>query len=176
MREKDRPKFVIREARPDDAEQLIAHTRRVAAEPDRNILMEPDEFPYTLEQEREFLQACAESDDRAFFVAEADGQLIGVLNVHCGKRRAVRHEATFGISVCQEWRGRGVGTALMSALLAWARNTVWVRRVQLQVFARNTVAIRLYEKFGFQAEGCHRQAIYQNGQYLDKLTMALLLD
>ncbi|MBN1933842.1 MAG: GNAT family N-acetyltransferase [Anaerolineae bacterium] len=176
MTGKSVPKFVIREARPDDAEQLIAHTRRIAAEPDRNILMEPDEFPYTLEQEREFLQACAENDDRAFFVAEADGQLIGVLNVSCGHRRAVRHEATLGISVRREWRGRGVGTALMSALLAWAKNTGWVRRVQLQVFARNAPAIHLYEKFGFVVEGCHRQAICQNGQYLDKLTMALILD
>ena len=33
----------------------------------------------------------------------------------------------------------------------------------------------IYEKLGFVVEGCRRQAIYRDGEYLDDLMMALLL-
>ena len=42
----------IREARPADAEQLIAHIQGLIEEPDMNIPLAPGEFNVTVEQER----------------------------------------------------------------------------------------------------------------------------
>jgi putative acetyltransferase len=77
--------------------------------------------------------------------------------------------------VRKEWRGQGVGSALMSAAIAWARQTGIVSRIELQVYVRNQAAIALYRKFGFEVEGRRRRVVYQNGEYLDDLVMALLL-
>jgi putative acetyltransferase len=56
------------------------------------------------------------------------------------------------MSVSKEWRGRGVGTALMAEALRWARN-VGVQKVSLTVYPSNTRAIALYRRFGFVDEG-----------------------
>jgi RimJ/RimL family protein N-acetyltransferase len=81
-----------------------------------------------------------------------------------------------GISVKQGWRDRGVGTALIRALIDWARATGIITRIELRVYARNAHAIHVYEKFGFEVEGRRRRVILEDGAYLDDLLMGLLLD
>ncbi|GAB4422638.1 MAG: GNAT family N-acetyltransferase [Anaerolineae bacterium] len=166
---------LIREARPEDAEQLLANLRRLIAEPDINIPLAPGEFNLTLEEERQVLADYAAAVNSIFLVAEVDGEIIGALNLKGGTRQATRHTAVLGMSVAQTWRGQGVGSALMSQAITWARQTGVVNRLELYVYARNQAAIALYGKFGFEIEGQRRRAIYQNGEYLDDLLMALLL-
>ncbi len=48
--------FIIREATPDDAAQLIGRLHRLAEEPGINITLGPGEFDMTVEQEREWLK------------------------------------------------------------------------------------------------------------------------
>ena len=55
------------------------------------------------------------------------------------------------IGVVERWRGRGVGTALLSSLLARA-DAVGIARVSLSVEPDNP-ARRLYERLGFVAPG-----------------------
>jgi putative acetyltransferase len=83
--------------------------------------------------------------------------------------------AGLGISVHREWRSRGIGKQLMSAALEWARKNTVVRRLELNVFERNTVAIHLYQSFGFQIEGRHRGTHLKSGEFIDSLSMALWL-
>jgi putative acetyltransferase len=77
--------------------------------------------------------------------------------------------------VAREWRGQGIGTRLLESAIQWARETGVVTRIELFVFARNTRAIRLYERFGFVIEGRRHRSVYEDGQYMDDLLMALLL-
>jgi L-phenylalanine/L-methionine N-acetyltransferase len=63
-----------------------------------------------------------------------------------------RHVAALGMSVSKEWRGRGVGSALLQEALRWARS-VGVEKVSLTVYEHNTRAVALYRKFGFVDEG-----------------------
>jgi len=167
--------FTIREGQPDDAEKIIAYVNRLAAEPGISIGLSPGEFKLTVEQERQFIADRAAEDNSLFLVAEVDGEIVGVLTLRGGARRAMRHEAVLGMSVKQEWRGRGIGDALMTYAVDWARRSGVITRLELQVFVRNTTAIHLYEKHGFEVEGCRRKAIFREGEYHDDYVMALLL-
>jgi RimJ/RimL family protein N-acetyltransferase len=165
---------IIREAHPDDANQLVALVHRLSEEPDVDILLGPGEFTLTVEQERALLADYAASPNSIYLVAEIDGQIAGMLNATGGKRRANTHVATLGISIDKPWRNQGLGRALMARAIEWAAATTSITRLELMVFARNQHAIHLYQQFGFELEGRRRQAVYKDGQYLDDLLMARL--
>jgi len=103
------------------------------------------------------------------------GEIVGVLSLRSGLRRAMCHEAVLGITVKQEWRGRGVGDTLMTYAVDWARHSGVISRIELQVFTTNTTAIHLYQKHGFEIEGCRRKALFREGLYHDDYVMALLI-
>jgi RimJ/RimL family protein N-acetyltransferase len=167
----------VREARPEDAGELVAHYRGLMEEPDIPLPGAPDERPasLTLEEERAILADFAASDSALFLVAEAEGRVIGVLDVRGGARKATRHAALLGMSVAKEWRNRGVGTTLLARAIEWARTSGIITRIELIVYADNARAIHLYEKLGFRIEGRRRRAVFQRGRYLDDLVMGLLL-
>ncbi|NJN98535.1 MAG: GNAT family N-acetyltransferase [Anaerolineales bacterium] len=166
---------LIREAQPDDAGPFLTYIQRLITEPDINIPLTPDEFKFTLAEERQILADYAAAANSVFLVAEVGGEMVGQLSCKGGVRQATRHTAVLGMSVSQAWRGQGVGSRLMAQAVAWAKQTGIVSRLELYVYARNQPAIALYRKFGFEIEGRRRQVIYQNGAYLDDLLMALLL-
>lgn len=168
------PAFVIRHAAPEDTEKILVYMRRLLSEPDHNLRMEPDEFTYTLEQEGEIIRKYTESPNSLFLVAETEDQIIGVLTCEGTRYRAEAHVTCLGISVDQAWRGKGLGSVLMEKALHWAQHEVKLRRVFLYVLARNTGAIKLYERLGFEIEGRLRDDLYRNGQYLDTFVMSVL--
>ena len=56
------------------------------------------------------------------------------------------------MAVAREWRGRGVGSALLAAAIERARAD-GVHKLSLEVFPHNEAGIALYRKFGFVEEG-----------------------
>ncbi|MEB3851455.1 MAG: ribosomal protein S18-alanine N-acetyltransferase [Desulfurococcales archaeon] len=54
------------------------------------------------------------------------------------------------IAVLEEYRGRGVGSALLSETIRSLRDHYGVESIYLEVRVSNERAIRLYEKFGFR--------------------------
>ncbi|HET6971680.1 MAG TPA: GNAT family N-acetyltransferase, partial [Phenylobacterium sp.] len=77
-------------------------------------------------------------------------------------------------AVHDAWAGRGVGTALMAAVVDLADNWLQVRRLELSVYADNARAIALYERFGFEREGLNRDYAWRNGAFVDSIAMARL--
>jgi RimJ/RimL family protein N-acetyltransferase len=165
----------IREAVPSDATQIIAYVNRLSEEPHSNIEISPGEFNRTVEEEAGFLAEFAASANSVFLVAESDGTIVGILNCKGSNRKAIRHAVTLGMSVDQDRRRQGIGSQLMARAIAWAKSTGTVKRIELAAFARNEIAIHLYEKFGFEIEGRRRKAGFRDGEYLDGVIMALLL-
>jgi RimJ/RimL family protein N-acetyltransferase len=105
------------------------------------------------------------------FVAVADGTIVG--HVHVDRSRHGFGE--IGMAVAKEWRGRGVGSALLSHVISWAREQR-LHKLSLQVFPHNQAAIALYTKFGFVEEGrLVQQYRRQSGNLWDSIQMGLLL-
>lgn len=106
---------------------------------------------------------------------DADGQprVVGNAGLHpVGPALRRRHAMMLGIAVAPEAQGQGVGKALMQALCDWADHWGQVLRLELQVYADNERAIRLYRRFGFVHEGTHRGYALREGAYVDSLSMA----
>ncbi len=80
-----------------------------------------------------------------------------------------------GMAVARDWRGRGVGSALVAAAIEVARER-GLHKVSLSVFPHNAAGIALYRKFGFVEEG-RRVKHYRrsSGELWDTIEMGLLL-
>ena len=128
-------------------------------------------FPHP-EKYRERL---AKSDDNnVMLVAEVNGEVVGQAGLHLYSNVRRRHTASIGMAVRDDWQGRGVGTALMSALLDLADNWYQLTLVELEVYTDNAPAIHLYEKFGFVLEGTKKRDAFRAGQFVDTHVMARL--
>lgn len=75
------------------------------------------------------------------------------------------------ITTSESWQGKGVGRALMAAMIDMADNWLNLRRVGLTVWSPNVRAIRLYESFGFSVEGVMPSYVFVNGRYVDATMM-----
>ena len=104
-------------------------------------------------------------------LAVAEGELVGSLSIEVSRFGF----GELGMAVARDWRGRGVGSALVEAGIAWARER-GLHKLSLGVFAHNDAAIALYRKFGFVEEG-RRIKHYRraNGELWDSIEMGLLL-
>jgi RimJ/RimL family protein N-acetyltransferase len=153
--------FDVRPATDDDRLGLAGILSLVAEERDK-IATEP---PVDIEAR------AAAFDLEGSFVAVAGGTIIGSINVH-------PHRWGFGgigMLVVPAWRSRGVGSALLTAAIDWARMR-GLHKLSLDVFPGNVVAIALYRKFGFVEEGCRIKHIRRSsGELWDVVEMGLLL-
>jgi putative acetyltransferase len=103
-----------------------------------------------------------------------DGKVVGLVSLHreVSARRA--HVASIGLSVHPDVQRRGIGSALLKAIMDLAFKWLQVKRIELDCFADNEAAIALYKKHGFEIEGTKRQGAFRNGKFVDLLFMATL--
>jgi len=109
----------------------------------------------------------------SYLVAERNGVAVGHAFLDlAGPYESLAHVRTLTIVVHPPYTGQGVGTALMRALLDWARASDSVQRVELRVRAGNDAAVHLYKKCGFAEEGRFRQRIgLPDGSLIDDIGM-----
>lgn len=87
-----------------------------------------------------------------FFVAEEEGKVIG----YGGLLRVLEEGDITNIVVKEAYRGRGIGTSLVKALLEEGRR-LGMQEFTLEVRAGNQAAIHVYESLGFVCEGIRRR-------------------
>jgi ribosomal protein S18 acetylase RimI-like enzyme len=76
-----------------------------------------------------------------------------------------------GFAVLPAERGRGVGTALLQALVGHAQQA-GARKLSLRVLSTNTRAQAVYERAGFTVEGVLREEFVVDGELVDDVLMA----
>jgi ribosomal-protein-alanine N-acetyltransferase len=94
-------------------------------------------------------KAILEEAERGFFVAAyIDGEFAGYAGMLC----VLDERDVCNIATVPEFRGKGVGRALTSALIESARES-GASVIMLEVRKSNAAAIALYEKAGFTLVG-----------------------
>jgi RimJ/RimL family protein N-acetyltransferase len=155
--------FTVRPAAVGDAHAMAELFAAVAEERAR-IASEP---PVDVEERTARFAASSASS----IVAAAGGRIVGMIHTEVSRHGY----GELGMLVDREWRGYGVGSALLQATIDWARHQ-GLHKLCLEVFAHNTAAITLYRKCGFVEEG-HRVNHYRraNGELWDSIIMGLSL-
>jgi RimJ/RimL family protein N-acetyltransferase len=105
-----------------------------------------------------------------------DGEeVVGWCDITPNPIEGFRHVGRLGMGLMPDFRGRGLGRRVAEETIRAAR-AAGMERIELEVFASNARAIRLYQSMGFVVEGVKKQARKLDGEYDDNVCMALLLE
>jgi RimJ/RimL family protein N-acetyltransferase len=139
------------------------------------MMLEPGERTTTVEQQQAQIECLLPAENRAIFVAEHDGQLVGYLAAFGGEFKRNKHSVYIVIGILQDFTGQGIGTQLFLALEDWAHRQ-HIHRLELTVMTHNKAGIALYKRQGFEIEGTKRHSLLVNGLHVDEYYMAKLLE
>jgi L-amino acid N-acyltransferase YncA len=102
-----------------------------------------------------------------WFVAEEDGHLLGyAASSPFRTRRAYRWTVETGIYLARDAHGRGIGQALLLALLELLERQGYVAAIGA-IALPNPASVALHEKFGFTYAGIYRGVGHKFGEWMD---------
>lgn len=131
-----------------------------------------DTEPKTLADRRKWLAA-----HRGYpvLVAEEGGAVVGWASLsRWSDRCAYSGTAENSVYVAEAARGRGIGVALLKALVAEARK-MKLHTIVARVSEGNPASIKLHRAFGFRKTGVMREVGRKFGRVLDVTMMQLML-
>ncbi|MBC1490806.1 GNAT family N-acetyltransferase [Listeria booriae] len=110
------------------------------------------------------------------FGAFLSGQLVGVVTLIREDRLKTRHRANIvAMYVLPDFRGSGVGKALIETAIEQAKLLEGVEQIYLSVVSANSPARNLYISLGFQVFSLEKRALKINNVYFDEEHMVLFL-
>lgn len=91
-------------------------------------------------------------------------------------REKLRHKGILStMYVSKEFRGHGIAGRLLEELIKKVKTIPGIEQINLIVISSNSIAIQLYEKFGFQKFGTELNSIKSEGKYFSEDLMVLRL-
>ena len=127
------PEYHIREMQRDDLAEVTALESACFSMP----------WKY-----RDFEEVLA-NPDRCYLIAEADNGILG----GCMLTHIAGEGDISNVAVHEKYRGSGIASALLSALIQLGETQYGIKAFTLEVRSRNMPARRLYEHHGFVSAG-----------------------
>jgi L-amino acid N-acyltransferase YncA len=140
------PPVAIREARADDWPRIWPIIRDVVTE-QRTFAYEP-----TMSEDDAKRIWLVGAPARVVVAVRGD-RVVGTANMYANRPGPGSHVASGSLMVSRQGRGAGVGRALTTELIAWARRSGFAAVQFNAVVDANTAAVRLYESLGFVTLG-----------------------
>jgi RimJ/RimL family protein N-acetyltransferase len=170
---KNGKKACLRTPTVEDTEILLEYLKAIFVD-DRFFLTTAEEAEewHTPEKQQERIDGNYRDDNKLSVVTIADDRIVSLSHLGCGPKRRIQHVGTMGISILPEFRGMGLGTAIMEAMVDWAAAHPVIEKLALDVQADNKSAIALYKKLEFVEEGRKvKELKYADGTYSDMICM-----
>jgi diamine N-acetyltransferase len=145
-------RVILRAVEREDLKRLHELQRNV----DLVLLGDGEWEPRPLAAREQWYDKHAADDDKAWFVIEVGGTVIGDLNLD------------------PAYLGQGYGREAIGLMLDWAFRIQNYERIWLDTWATNERAIRCYQSLGFVEEGRQRRHLFVDGEYVDAVLMGLL--
>ncbi len=171
--------FTIRDVKLEDGPQIIqnyyGYFEELKRDPGFGLLL-PEKKPSMAGEVRWFADAYARflEGKSVFLVAESDGKAVGVCDViRKTSGRYQNHVGVVGLAVAKEYRGFGIGEALMREMIKKSRKKFDI--LTLGVLINNKGAFALYKKLGFELYGTLPDCIKRKGKYFGEHEMYMHL-
>ena len=160
----------IRAAQEVDRDDLTEAIREVAEE---GSYIEAETVADVLDHE-EVLFRHNDVESRLFFVATVDDEVAGWVHLDLPEAEKLRHTAVLTVGVRDDYRGHGIGAALLDRGMGWARDKGF-EKLYNSVPATNETAIDFLETHGWETETV-REDHYKIGEdYVDEVMLAVEL-
>ncbi len=130
--------------------------------------------PLTVDEMRQSVETISSS--YPYFVAVSGDKVVGYCCAHRWKPRpAYNHTFEVTIYLDHDWRGGGVGTALMQRLLTACRSTPECHALIACVTAENEASMAFHTKMGFHQVSHFTQVGYKFDRWIGVNDMEMLL-
>ena len=127
----------------------------------------------TVDRWHKIIESWAQDEHMHIFVAEVQGKVAGIVNLHVGTDRQ-SHVGDIAMAVHDKHQGQGIGKMLMLTVIDLADNWLNLLRLEMDVYTDNERALRLYKNFDFEIEGRKRLDAFRSGSYIDSYILARL--
>jgi ribosomal protein S18 acetylase RimI-like enzyme len=105
-----------------------------------------------------------------------NGQPVGMMVYVVSNRLKMKHIADIhGVYVNHKFRNQGIGNLMFSRALCLIKENVQVRKIKLTVNPKQTQAVGLYKKHGFEVTGVSKNELYFDGKFYDEMLMEIIL-
>lgn len=148
---------VFRSPLPSDAKEMNVFLKTSASETDF-LMRYPEEYTQTEESEAKFLESVSGSPYTLMIVCTVDGTIAGNGTLMFQSGLKTKHRAEVAIGLLQAYWGMGIGTALLSEMIAVAKEK-GILQLELEYMEENERASALYRKMGFVQVAEHPDAI-----------------
>ncbi|MDF1696614.1 MAG: GNAT family N-acetyltransferase [Saprospiraceae bacterium] len=166
--------IIIREAQHSDAQALLS-LKLDYLKNTTTIPLFKDEYPDDLKSETQLIQRLEDEKNSVLVVAEHNNELIGNIDLNGNQRIKLFHTGVVGMGIKSDWRGCGIGTALLTYVIEWSRMNRFLKLIWLEVYQTNEAGLALYEKVGFNECGRIKDFFFENDTYIEKITMVKYL-
>lgn len=166
---------IIRKPRVEDAENIIS-VISTADSQTMFLARNPGEFNPTIEEEKVIIEGVLKSSDRAFFVVEYEGKMVGMCSVSLVRSyQRYRHRAEAAFILLESFCNLGIGGKMMEQCIQWCVENK-VTQIELDAVTSNKRALNMYQNFGFQIVGTIPNALkYLDGTYANEYKMVKYL-
>lgn len=106
-----------------------------------------------------FIEEVANNKFARYITADLEGRVVG----YAGLWKIVDEGHITNIAVHTEFRGKGIGSSLLQALISLAKNE-GIQSMTLEVRKSNLAAQGLYHKYGFEVGGLRKSYYSDNSE------------
>ena len=163
---------IVRDARPEDAESIVRIFNPII-ECGRYTVFDR---PFTVEQERRYIEGFPCRGVFHVAVSAAEGQLVGFQSMEpfAAYTRAFDHVGVPGTYVDMAQRRRGVARTLFAATFEAARRKAY-EKLFTYIRRDNPAALATYCSQGFRIVGTAERHAKVQGRYVDEIMVEKLL-
>ena len=176
--------FTVRQARQGDIDGLSRVVRSVAEE---GSYIEAETVADVIDHER-VVTRHNQVRSRLFFVAtvgedggsgadagaDADGEIVGWVHLDMPEAEKLAHTAVLTVGIDPDYRGHGVGSALLQRGMDWARERGF-EKLYNSIPSTNEGAIEFLEAHGWVTEAVRHDHYRVDDEYADEVMMAVEL-
>lgn len=127
--------------------------------------------PYTVADAERYVASVAGQEPVTRFAIDVGGEAVGSVSLKPGTD-VERRSAEIGYWLGEAYWGRGIASAAVAAVTAYAHRELDLLRVFAVPFVRNPASVRVLERAGYQREGIMRRSAVKDGEILDQYLYA----